>query len=50
MNHIEGATCDQYANTMYWFNSRTNNESDSTMFRGNMDEDDDPFDQMKHVY
>lgn len=27
-----------------------NNDSDSTMFRGNMDEDDDPFDQMRHVY
>lgn len=27
-----------------------NNNSDSTMFRGNMKEDDDPFDQMRNVY
>lgn len=44
MNNVIGAACDETSNTLYWFNSIKGDRTNMTMFRGNMDEDDDPFD------
>jgi len=47
---VIGAACDETSNSLYWFNSIKGDRTNMTMFRGNMDEDDDPFDQLHFVY
>ena len=50
MNNVNGVACDQYSNLVYFFNSMSGNQNDQVLYRANMEEDDDPFDEQRRIY
>ena len=50
VSNVNGVSCDEASNELYWFNAPTGNATTSTLWRGGMQEDDEPNEQLRNVY
>jgi hypothetical protein len=44
VNNVNGVSCDEASNELYWFNAPDGDENDSVLWRGSMIDDDEPYD------
>lgn len=42
VSNVNGVSCDEASNELYWFNSPNGDEDSSILWRGSMEEDDEP--------